>query len=305
MGDDAVLREVGPKDVDSAGDMVSRVGVHNQAKRLIKAVRDNYPREMVAALSRPEDPGRSKLLDFDEVERLVEDTGWDDVTEVEGARVYGKGKHAVVGVVFRTESGRSARGVIPYSEFEDSISTYESALAEGGVVVTDEDDPRQLRRALEAAQKKLAEGGDASSGGSSKEEAPEPYPGYADAKVDEVAEKIPALRIDQLVALKTAEEARNDPRDGVLEPLNERLDAAESALEEEDEEAEPYEGYAAANSDDVAEKIPDLSLSQLLALKTAEEDGKARKGVLKPLSERLEAAEAALRGEPAEASEKE
>lgn len=226
-----VLRDVGPADVDSAGDMVGKVGVHNQAKRLITAVRANYPREMVAALSRPVDGGRSKYLDEEEVERLVEDTGWEDVVEVEGARVYGKGKNAVVGIVFRTESGRSARGAIPYSEFEESAAAYEAAIAEGGVVVTDEEDPRQLQRALDAAEKQIKE---------LKENPESPEP---------------------------------------------------------EEPEEPYEGYADANGDDVAARLPEFSLAELIAVREAEEAGKARKGVLEPLAERLETAEAALRGE--------
>lgn len=294
MGEDTVLRDVGPKSVDAAGEMVKNVGVHNQAKHLIRAIRENYPRELVAALSRPVDQGRTKLLLIDEVSAVVQDVGWKDVTEVEGARVYGKGKQAHVGIVFRTESGRSARGAIPYERFPRSSDEYDQALKSGGVVVTDEDDPRQLRRALEAAQKQLSERDEGTTEGTV--EAPEPYPGYADANVEDVAAKIPDLTLTQLVALRDAEQARKDPRDGVLEPVEDRLAAAETALEEEAEEAEPFEGYAEMNGDEIAAQLPELDLQTLIAVKTAEEEGKARKGVLEPLGERLTEAEAALKG---------
>lgn len=234
-----ILRDVGPADVDSAGDMVAKVGVHNQAKRLIAAVRDNYPREMVAALSRPEDQGRTKKLVEDEVEELVGEAGWDDLEEIEGARVHGTGKAAVVGIVFRTESGRSARGVIPYSEFERSVAAYDAAIAEGGVVLTDEEDPKQLRRALEAAQKQLAEAQEAKEApapDAEPTEPTEPFEGYSEAKAKEIIEKVESgdLSLSELLALKQAEED-GEGRSTVLKAVDEKLDAAEAALKPADE----------------------------------------------------------------------
>lgn len=261
MGDGVVL-DVGPKDVDSAGDLAAKVGDRTQAKRLIEHVRVSYPRELVAALSRPEDKGRTKYLDAAEVEDAFSGDDWEDIEGIESARVYGKGAQAVVGIVFRLESGRSARGAISYSEFPRSASAYEQAVKEGGVVLTDEEDPKQLRRALEAAEKQLSEGA-----GPSEEE----------------------------IRQRIREEAEEEMKAEVTRQLTEA-----GLLDEEGNPVakEPYEGYAEANADDVAAKLPDLSLSELVALKEAEEgQEKPRKGVLEPLQERLDAAEAALSGE--------
>lgn len=262
------ILKVGPEDIDSAGDLSSKLGVHNQSKQLIKQIRENYPRELVAALSRPEDQGRTKMLDADEVEEVFGDTdlieGIVEEDGIESARVFGQGKNCVVGIVFRTESGRSARAAIDYSEFPRSSRAYDDAIASGGVVLTDEDDPQQLRRALEAAQKQIEEGSGSvdedeikrrveaeaaeqiddavtkrlqdlgildEDGDPVEEEDPEPYDGYSDANVDDVVGKLPELSLSELLATKAAEEAREDPRKGVLEPLAERLEAAEAALQ--------------------------------------------------------------------------
>jgi hypothetical protein len=277
MGDESVLRDIGPKEVDSAGDMVSRVGVHNQAKRLITAVRENYPRELVAALSRPEDQGRTKMLVEDEVAEVVKGLGWKDVDEVEGARVYGKGKNAHVGVVFRTESGRSARGAIPYSEFPRSDAAYDAAISSGGIVLTDDEDPTQLRRALEETQKRLAETQENGGSGASEKE--------IEAEVE-----------------KRVEEAKAGLREEAEQSLQETLQKL--GLVDEDGEPveqkppEPYKGYEDDNADDVVDKLDKLDLAQLAALKVAEEAREnPRKSVLEPLAKRLQAVEDALKAE--------
>lgn len=128
-----ILRDVGPQDVDRAGELVKRVGVHNQGRRLILAVQSSRPEKLTTYSQWPEDYERSEQLDRAEVEQVVSDR-FDDVESVEGARVQGANlpvNEKVVVAVVIGESGRSFRVAVPYSEFGESIDAYDEAVVEG------------------------------------------------------------------------------------------------------------------------------------------------------------------------------
>jgi len=236
MADGEVLQEVGPVDVDSAGELVRKVGVHNQAKALIKAVAQNFPPELVAAGSRRVLGGQSQTLDLKEVADAAGDA-FPDFVELRGAKVRGseaRPETVAVNVVFTTKSGRTSRGIIPYDDLSKSKKAYAKGVQDGTVVLR-EDDPEANRKALEEAQKRIVEleaekNGDG--GTAEPDEAPEPYEGYEEyKKAGERVEKIESgdLSLVELLAVRAAQEAESKPQQTVLDAVNAKIEAAEAA----------------------------------------------------------------------------
>jgi hypothetical protein len=130
--DSEVLRDVGPTEVDSGGELTKKVGVHNQASRLIRSVANSKPAAVVAAQSRPEDVFRTAFVDEDEALELTQDAFGDEVeiASVESARVRGRGsaeeKLQVVVLFTLKDSGRTARGVLRYKNFSKSQKAFEN-----------------------------------------------------------------------------------------------------------------------------------------------------------------------------------
>lgn len=228
-------------DVDSAGELVKKVGVHNQAKRLIKQVTDNFPPELVAAGSRRLLGGRSQTLDRKEVADAATDA-FPDCTDLLSAAVRGseeRPEKIAVNIVFRTQSGRSARGILPYAEMKKSQKAYDDGV-KAGTIVMREDDPDANRKALEEAQRRIVElqkqvDGD---GAPAEPETPaEPFEGYADAKAGDIVEAVEAGEYDlaTLLALRDAEADQSKPRKTIVEAVDKKIAAAEAALKPADE----------------------------------------------------------------------
>lgn len=301
MPDGEVLQEVGPVDVDSAGELVRRVGVHNQAKRLIKAVAQNFPPELVAAGSRRVLGGQSQTLDLAEVGDAASDAFGDDFVELLGAKVRGseaRPETIAVNVVFLTKSGRTARGIIPYDGLRKSQKAYAKGVQDGTVVIRD-DDPEANRKALEEAQRRIVdlEAGD---GGSTEPSGPaEPFDGYGDLKAAELVEKIEDgdYSLSTLVAIRNFEEAGGNPRETVVEATTELIERAEAALDEPAADTEPFEGYAEVGAPDLVKAIKagEYDLPTLFAIRDAEAAGKERSTVEEAVAEKIAAAEAALK----------
>lgn len=239
MADGAVLQDVGPADVDSAGELVKKVGVHNQAKRLIQSVARNFPPELVAAGSRRLLGGQSQTLDLAEVSDAASDAFGDDFVELLGAKVRGseaRPETIAVNLVFLTKSGRTARGIVPYEGLKKSQRAYKKGVEEGTVVIRD-DDPEANRKALEEAQRRIVELEAAKDGGTSEEpEEVEPFGGYGDVKAADLVEAINAGEYDlpTLFAIRDAE-SEGKERSTVEEAVAEKIAAAEAALKPADE----------------------------------------------------------------------
>ena len=243
--DSAVLQEVGPVDVDSAGELVKRVGVHNQARLLIKSVAQNFPPELVAAGSRRLLGGQSQTLDLKEVTDAAKDA-FPDFVELLGAKVRGseaRPEKVAVNVVFLTESGRTSRGILPYSGLKKSQKAYAKGVQDGTVVIR-EDDPEANAKALAEAQKRIVELEAAAGGGGSTEEpaeVPEPYEGYDEhSKAGERVEKIESgeLTLTELLAVKEAQDAAPDSKkqQTVIDAVEARIAAAEEAAKKTGDE---------------------------------------------------------------------
>lgn len=233
MGD--VLQDVGPVDVDQAGELVRKVGIHNQAKLLIKSVAQNFPPELVAAGSRRILGGQSQTLDLKEVADAAQDA-FPDFVELRGAKVRGseaRPETIAVNVVFVTESGRTARGILPYADLTKSKKAYAKGVKDGTVVMRD-DDPEANRKALEEAQRRIVElesGKGESGDGDEPAESPEPYEGYDEQKAGERVEKIESgdLSLIELLAVRSAQEAESKPQKTVVEAVEAKIAAAEAA----------------------------------------------------------------------------
>jgi hypothetical protein len=237
MANDEILREVGPVDVNSAGELVSKVGVHNQARRLIKSVAENFPPELVAAGSRRRLAGRSATLDLSEVTDAAKDA-FPDFTELLSAAVRGseeRPEKQVVNVVCRSESGRSFRGILPYDELSKSKAAYTEGV-KNGTVIFNSDDPEAQKTALGEAQrqivaleKQLEDGGKPAE----PEPTPPPFEGYDEVKANDLIDAVNAGEYDlpTLFAIRAAEPKPDGKgRSTVEEAVQAKIDAAEAAL---------------------------------------------------------------------------
>lgn len=211
---------IGPENVDHAGELVARLGVHNRADRLLNRHAQMYPADLVAALSPRPDPVRSAALDLGEVEEALLDLQgrrafFREGYVLEDAAVRGEGSRRVVSVVYRVPSrdgredyGRSARGVIPYELVESTVEPrYEELsrqMAEQGVKSPDQlparfsapssdsadagtekrlqELERQLRQSTEALQALQEE--------KEKLSDPQPYEGYDEQNADAVIARV-------------------------------------------------------------------------------------------------------------------
>ena len=133
ISDPSALRDVGPdeKDLNAAGDLVSKLGAHNRGQALITAVAKAHPREVRAAQARPVDHFRSAMLYREEVGELAH-KAWGDNIAILGFDVRGdsaRPEAMQVVVLFELkESGRTGRGVLPYAELEQSNAAYDKAV---------------------------------------------------------------------------------------------------------------------------------------------------------------------------------
>lgn len=258
---------VGPEDVTAAeaGDLVKKVGVHNQAKALIQGTAKQMPKDLRVIIQRYEHQERTKLLDEKEVLAEAEGTVGDDTIErVLSARVKGpKGKplESYVVVLYETDEGRTARCAIAYDKknFPKSIRAFDSALASGEVEVgEDSSDAKSLRRQLDRANaevKRLAE--ESGSDGPSEEEIEELVNAKAEEKLSE-----------------TISEAGFETREDLIGALK-QLTADNGSTEDEGGGPAPDEVEApTGKSKELIAGVGDFSDAQLAALLEAEKAAK-------------------------------
>ena len=158
------LRGVGPQRVDEGGELAGdAMSLQHQGQTLIQAVAAANPPELTTYGTWPEDGGRTRYLDDDEVEKAVEDADWSDevdVGKVLGARVHGYGKpveEKMVVVLFEVEgSGRDARGAVPYDDLSKSKKAYEEAVKSEEYKPGQADSIEQLRSSNEAMAAEMA-----------------------------------------------------------------------------------------------------------------------------------------------------
>jgi hypothetical protein len=248
--DSEVLRDVGPTEVDSGGELTKKVGVHNQASRLIRSVANSKPAAVVAAQSRPEDVFRTAFVDEDEALELTQDAFGDEVeiASVESARVRGRGsaeeKLQVVVLFTLKDSGRTARGVLRYKNFSKSQKAFDDAIQSGAFnpYVSDED-PKELREELAKARKEVrrlkgqlglpgGRQGEPDTRSAADQTGAEPVDpdedSLADENVDVIQKRIPDLSEEELDQLEDAEKAGKD-RKTVLEAISAERDSRENA----------------------------------------------------------------------------
>lgn len=207
---------IGPMDIDRAGELVGELGVHNRANHLLNQHAQLYPLELVQKLSLPRDHDRSEALDLEDVERELSDlTGrrafFKDGFVLEDAAVKGdRPGNRVVSVVFTNpESGRTGRGIIPYSGVEKATERRLAALKElranelragrdpGAVTGEDVQEAgapsSDVEARLEALEQQLAAAEARAAEAESQLEAagdPEPWEGYDEADADSVVAKV-------------------------------------------------------------------------------------------------------------------
>lgn len=208
---------IGPMDIDQAGELVGELGVHNKANHLLNMHAQLYPLELVQKLSLPRDADRSEALDLGEVQSQLEDlTGqrafFKDGFTLEDASVKGdRPGNRVVSVVFTNDTtGRTGRGVIPYSVVEKATERRLNAMKEmradafrAGMDprnVTPEDLERSgsaeasdVEARLEALEADLAAANQRAQAAEEQLNAskdPEPWDGYDESGADEVIAKV-------------------------------------------------------------------------------------------------------------------
>lgn len=156
---------VGPEDVqaDEAGELVSKLGVHNQAKALLAGIAKQMPKELRVAMQRTEYTERSKHLDEDEVlqqtlHTVDPDASGSVVYRILSARVKSSKSNPFDGavvVLYETLGSRTAHCAILYNEntFPKSVRAYNEALREGKIELPGElSDRADLREALDATR---------------------------------------------------------------------------------------------------------------------------------------------------------
>jgi hypothetical protein len=153
---------VAPEDPTAAeaGELVKKIGVGNQAKKLIAAVARQMPKELRIACQRTEHPERSEYLDPEEVLAQTEYTvGAENVIEILSARVKGNATRPAdskVIVLFLTPEGRPARCAIDYRLFKNSLEAFDNALKNGEVDLgSDKESAAGLRRQNERLRAEL------------------------------------------------------------------------------------------------------------------------------------------------------
>jgi hypothetical protein len=253
---------LGPQDIDSAGELTARLGVHNKAATLLRRHAALYPAELRTALSLPVDQERTAALDAEEVlsvlsglqgrraffdadVHVVEDAS---VRSAEGTRL---DEDRVVSIVFRADrskggSGRSGRGVIPYSQLSGSIRAFEDARDRPGAP------------AIPIEGSRVAASGE------------------VDADLAARLDALEQSTRDAEERARAAEESRAD--------LEARLARAENP--------EPFENYDELDADDVARQVKEGGLEEfgtagLQRILTYEQSTKNRKTVTKAVESAL------------------
>lgn len=221
---------VGPQDVDSAGDLVGRLGTHNRGGRLIQQMAARYPAELVTAQMLEADDARTEYLDADEVleHARSEFGGRKAVQTIESARVRGKGRKPddlVVTIAIGVKSGRIIKQFFPYSDLPKSAKAYEKAEADGLVGADQEQDAESLSAALAATRAELAA---IRKENRAADDATESDADLVDGNADEVKDRIENWDAEELSRALAAERA-GKKRKTVAEAIEAELEARAQA----------------------------------------------------------------------------
>lgn len=266
---------LGPQDPDSTSELTGNLGTHNKAGRLLVRHARNYPPELRRLLALPLDDARTTVAqDYrEEIEAAARSVRGrakflkekDEVVEV-SVRRDPAGKESVFALLYRVESGRTARGVISYDSVEGVEENFQERHAAGeftpqtqstdasqalvrelvkalqgdrdvDAAVPGADD--ETRAQLEELQKRLEE---AEARAAEAEQAAEeaaapkpPYDTYEDDNANDVVKylrqdgvaQLGALGLRQVVDYENAREG--GPRKTIVEAAEELAAEAESA----------------------------------------------------------------------------
>jgi hypothetical protein len=254
-----VVLSVGPQDVDAAAAVTRNLGVHNKAAQLLTRHARMYPVALRTALSRPLDGDRSAFVreHQDLIDAVAEAAG-----SIKGRKAF-LPKGAVIesvdvrgdlnvgrifAILFRAESGRSARGVINY----DAVPAVERAFqrhAEAAIEASPSDAPEgadaqaaaDAEERLQALEKQLQDL--AAENASLKEEADagtEPFDGYEELNAEDTIKRVHdggylEFGKQGLQAIIDFEERQPKPRKTVIAAAEEELDAIPAEVPEDSE----------------------------------------------------------------------
>jgi hypothetical protein len=243
--------KVGPLDPDSTAEF-GRVSGRVSARQLVKRHAAAHPKDLVGQLTRAPDIEQSKALDIAEVTEAAANAGIPG--EVVGAGVRGeRDQPQIVAVTYRVESGRTAKAVLDFTEEllpvsfragQQAVKIAEAKengqpwlppdviealagrapAASAKASVSDEavaDLTREVGELRQMLEEAVSDDDDGEGRTISASVTYEPFEGYGDANVDEVkariAEEPEGFEREYLKRqVREAEEARDDPRSGVL-----------------------------------------------------------------------------------------
>lgn len=241
---------IGPMDVDNSSQLTAKLGVHNKGHLLIQRQEANYPEALRNAIARPTDADRTEAVQehFEDVEAAVRSLqgrqAWlRDGDVIEDVSVHGsKAADRVIVILFRAESGRSGRGVIPYDDVPGIERTLEAqeaqrlnkSLRERGLPVAAADDDERVKAMEERAREAIAAAEQRALDAERSHQAlldrlerlehPEPFEGYDAAKADEIVKRVKdggreEFGLVGLSAIAAYEKRRPSPRSTVLDAV--------------------------------------------------------------------------------------
>lgn len=241
-----------PADPETAAAFTGRYGVQNNARRLIDAMADAYPPDLVAAGGLPVDEERTETLDTEELQKAVPSG------TVVGAKVRGSRPDSLV-VVYTVRadepegappgSGRTSRGRLPYLDLKKSQKAYKNehdrklgvgAAARSAGAKDDEqgdqpEDPRvaPLQEEVNRLREQLAEADQpvppeesthnpvAGQAAPATADQSEPWKGYDEQNTEEIRDHLAQVPDDEYQDLRARvheyEGASEKPRKGVLD----------------------------------------------------------------------------------------
>lgn len=253
-----VTLSVGPQAIDSAAEVTARLGVHNKSHVLLQRHAKMYPPALRTALSRPVDGERTTFLrDHVELQEAVRTAALsvrgrkaflDEEDEIEGISVQGEGDQRIFGLLYRTGSGRSARGVINYSAvpsveraFQQSVrqGAGEQGNAEAGAA-PEGADPQAEERLRELEEQLARVAAERDELADQVTDSPEPFDGYEELNAEDTIKRLRDGGYKEfgqrgLEAVIAFEEAQSKPRKTVIEAAQEQIDAIPSDDADPDE----------------------------------------------------------------------
>jgi hypothetical protein len=245
---------IGPMTVDGPAEVTARLGTHNKAHQLLQRHAQMFPAALRTQLARPIDGDRTAFLQNDaKLLDAVRDAALavsgrrrflDEEDVLESASVHGDELSGrIVALLYRTGSGRSARGVLSYDAVPAIERAFQSQVAKPAQVregdthvhegAADDSDRAELERVAqeaEAEQQRLAQEVEALRAEVTSATNPEPFPGYDELNAEDVRERIRTGGYKEfgtagLERIEEYEESQAKPRKTVIEAVVAALDA--------------------------------------------------------------------------------